>query len=76
MLFMPFAAWSQSPEILQVRSYRSQSEKQLLTDFKEFISIPNVASDLPNIKKNADWMLKYMAGIGIEMFASIMLLGK
>ncbi|MEY3433491.1 MAG: hypothetical protein RL131_1427, partial [Bacteroidota bacterium] len=65
MLLLPMVALSQTPEILKVRGYRSQSEKQLLEDFKEFISIPNIASDLPNIKKNADWMMKYMAGIGI-----------
>jgi acetylornithine deacetylase/succinyl-diaminopimelate desuccinylase-like protein len=62
---MPFASFSQSPEILQVRSYRLQSEKKLLNEFKEFISIPNIASDMPNIKKNANWIMQYMQGIGI-----------
>ncbi len=43
----------------QVRQYRIQHDVTILKEFGEFLSIPNVASDLTNIKRNAD-LLKVM----------------
>src|SRR4051812_36075728 len=38
----------------QARAWRITHEKQILTEFAELLSIPNLASDQPNIQRNAD----------------------
>ncbi|MEK6299294.1 MAG: M20/M25/M40 family metallo-hydrolase [Acidobacteriota bacterium] len=49
-----------------VRQYRRQHENQILSEFVEFLSIPNVASDTPNIRRNAEKLLEMMKRRGIE----------
>ena len=44
----------------EVRQYRTANEHQLLSDFVEMLSIPNVASDTPNIHRNADYLIGLM----------------
>jgi acetylornithine deacetylase/succinyl-diaminopimelate desuccinylase-like protein len=43
-----------------IRAYRMASEHRLLTDYLRLLSIPNVASDTPNIRKNADHLVTEM----------------
>jgi len=43
-----------------IRSYRIASENALLSEFIKLLSIPNVASDTTNIRKNADELLAGM----------------
>jgi acetylornithine deacetylase/succinyl-diaminopimelate desuccinylase-like protein len=38
----------------QTRTWRSTHERQILTEFAELLSIPNLASDMPNIQRNAE----------------------
>ena len=45
----------------QARQYRIQHDVAILKEFDDLLSIPNVASDLTNIKRNAD-VLKEMLG--------------
>ncbi|MCZ6507489.1 MAG: M20/M25/M40 family metallo-hydrolase, partial [Acidobacteria bacterium] len=58
-LFLLLAALLVGPglradEILDgVRAHRRANEAQILAFFAEFLAIPNVASDLPNIERNA-----------------------
>src|SRR2546430_3023034 len=40
--------------VTQVRAWRQQHEKEILRELFDFLSIPNVAADAPNIKRNAD----------------------
>ena len=40
--------------VRQVRDWRTQHEKAILTELFAFLSIPNVATDQANIKRNAD----------------------
>ncbi len=57
--------WSQSiPN--SVRTYRQINEHRLLTEYFEFLSIPNVASDTPNIRKNADYLVAQMQKRGLK----------
>ncbi|HEX8899277.1 MAG TPA: M20/M25/M40 family metallo-hydrolase, partial [Chthoniobacterales bacterium] len=38
----------------QTRAWRIEHEKQILAEFAELLSIPNLASDAPNIQRNAE----------------------
>src|SRR2546428_5097193 len=35
------------------RNYRTRHEREIVTEFMDLLSIPNLASDIPNIEKNA-----------------------
>ncbi len=42
------------------RVYREQHEGDILTEFAELLSLPNVASDSVNIRRNADFLLRML----------------
>jgi acetylornithine deacetylase/succinyl-diaminopimelate desuccinylase-like protein len=48
------------------RAYRQAHEKEILASFIQLLSIPNVASDKPNIARNADFIVKAFRQRGIE----------
>jgi len=50
----------------QVRSYRVANEDRIMRELREFLSIPNVASDTPNIQKNADTLKEMLEARGVE----------
>ena len=52
--------------VASVRSYREANEHRILGELLEFLRIPNVARDLPNIRANAGWLLRAMEARGIE----------
>src|SRR5947209_293027 len=37
-----------------IRDYRRAHERQILAEFTQLVAIPNVASDAPNIRRNAE----------------------
>jgi len=49
-----------------VRSYRKANEHKILRELADFLAIPNVASDLFNIRKNAESIMNMMRLRGIE----------
>jgi acetylornithine deacetylase/succinyl-diaminopimelate desuccinylase-like protein len=50
-----------------VREYRKANEQhRLLPEFVQLLSIPNIASDTPNIRKNADYLLAHMQQRGLK----------
>ncbi|MFL6415372.1 MAG: M20/M25/M40 family metallo-hydrolase [Bryobacteraceae bacterium] len=49
-----------------VRSYRIAHQEEILNSFVQFLSIPNVASDKPNIGKNADFIMTALAQRGVS----------
>jgi acetylornithine deacetylase/succinyl-diaminopimelate desuccinylase-like protein len=49
-----------------VRAYRIANEASILNDFVEFLSIPNVASDTTNIRRNAATLIEMMKRRGIS----------
>jgi acetylornithine deacetylase/succinyl-diaminopimelate desuccinylase-like protein len=52
LLLLAFLA-SASPVAESVRSYTKSHEADVLREFAELLALPNVASDTPNIQKNA-----------------------
>jgi acetylornithine deacetylase/succinyl-diaminopimelate desuccinylase-like protein len=52
--------------IEEVRSYRLANEDRIIRELREFLSIPNVASDAPNIEKNATRLKEMLEARGIE----------
>ena len=65
-LWAPFLVFSQTAPVLKVRDFRKANEHALLSTYVDFLKIPNVADDIPNIQKNAIWILDYMKSKGIS----------
>ncbi len=69
--FLPGAALAQKPtapaQVAQaVREYRMENEDRIVRELSEFLAIPNVASDTPNIQKNAAHLVEMLEARGIE----------
>ncbi len=60
----PFIAQTNVQE--NVRDYRRKNEHRILKEFIELLSVPNVASDNPNIRKNATFILEMMKQRGLN----------
>ena len=56
----------QSQIVASVRSYRQAHEVEILKELLEFLAIPNVASDTPNIRRNADFIARLFKTRGVE----------
>jgi acetylornithine deacetylase/succinyl-diaminopimelate desuccinylase-like protein len=72
-LFLPYPAHAQkstplpAPQLVEeVRSYRMDNEDRIVRELTEFLAIPNVASDTPNIQKNAAHLMEMLEARGIE----------
>lgn len=50
----------------RVRSWRDGHEAVILREFSDFLAIPNVASDGPNIRRNADFILAMLRKRGLQ----------
>lgn len=59
-------SFGQSTSTLSVREYRQTNEHRLLNEFVKLLSIPNIASDTPNIRKNADHLVAEMQKRGLK----------
>jgi len=71
--FLPSAALAQKAAALApaqvaqaVRDYRMDNEDRIIRELSEFLSIPNIASDTPNIQKNAARLVEMLEARGIE----------
>jgi len=49
-----------------VRDYRTHNEDRIVRELSEFLAIPNVASDMANIQKNAAHLVEMLEARGIE----------
>jgi acetylornithine deacetylase/succinyl-diaminopimelate desuccinylase-like protein len=49
-----------------VREYRQANEHRLLSEFVRMLAFPNVASDTPNIRRNADYLVAEMLKRGLK----------
>ncbi len=49
-----------------VRQYRQENEDRIMRELREFLAIPNVASDTVNIQKNAERLQGMLEARGIE----------
>jgi len=67
VLFLTSFANGQSQTIQQqVRDFRKTNEHRLLSEFLNLLSVPNVASDRANIRKNAEFIMQMMKQRGLE----------
>ncbi|HYL84081.1 MAG TPA: M20/M25/M40 family metallo-hydrolase [Candidatus Angelobacter sp.] len=71
LLPFPVAAQKTAPpkpaEVAQaVRAYRIENEDRIVRELSEFLAIPNVASDTPNIQRNAAHLVEMLEARGIE----------
>ncbi len=55
-----------STSIKKVQKYRENHEHQIIKEFMELLSIPNVSSDTVNIRKNAEFIQSMMEKRGIQ----------
>ena len=50
----------------KARAYRQTHESQIIAELSDLISMPNVASDTPNIRRNAAKLIEMMSSRGIQ----------
>jgi acetylornithine deacetylase/succinyl-diaminopimelate desuccinylase-like protein len=50
----------------EVRNYRLANEDRIVRELSEFLAIPNIANDTPNIQKNAAHLVEMLEARGIE----------
>ena len=70
---LPCVTWAQKTShpapaqvAQEVRDYRLDNEDRIIRELDEFLAIPNVASDTPNIQKNAAHLVEMLEARGIE----------
>ena len=66
ILFIPSFLFAQ-PSVKASREWIKKDGAHILAEFKDLISIPNHASDLPNIQRNAEKIKKLFSDRGFEM---------
>ncbi len=59
-------ASAQSDAIRAVRAYRSAHEREIVRELVEFLKLPNVAADVPTMRRNATALIKMMERRGIQ----------
>ncbi len=54
--FLAAIAYAADPAVVakQTRDWRAQHEREILAEFADLLAVPNLASDAPNIQRNAD----------------------
>src|SRR5262245_16833531 len=67
LMFLTLFIQAQSQTVQQqVRDFRKANEHRLLRDFLNLLSVPNIASDNSNIRKNADLIMQMMKQRGLN----------
>ena len=66
LLITSTLASAQSDTQQKVRAYRQANEHKIVNEFLTLLSIPNIASDNPNIRKNAQLILEMMKQRGLN----------
>lgn len=57
---------AQDPAVTAARKYRITKEHEILDEYVRLLSLPNVASDRPNIARNAEFILKMLERRGVK----------
>ncbi len=60
-----FTCNAQSADPFKIKEFRQKNEELLMDEFVSFLSIPNLASDSINIRRNADFISQMMMKRGI-----------
>ncbi|MFN7930001.1 MAG: M20/M25/M40 family metallo-hydrolase [Blastocatellia bacterium] len=64
-LFPIVATVAQPAEIKVVRAHRQTHELDIINEFTRMLAVPNIASDLPNIRRNAELISQMLTARGI-----------
>jgi acetylornithine deacetylase/succinyl-diaminopimelate desuccinylase-like protein len=64
LLLLAHAAPAQTPDA--VRAYRRANEHRILREFVRLLSLPNIASDRENIRRNAAHIAERMRALGLS----------
>ncbi len=67
LLFSGAAFADQNGPDAQVRQWRQSNEQQIVDRFTEFLSIPNVAADADNIRRNAGHISRLLTAAGMQV---------
>ena len=59
-------AFAQTAEVLKVRQYRVENEKNILNEYLPFLAIPNIAADTINLQRSASFIMEMMKKRGIQ----------
>lgn len=65
-VLLSMTAYGQTSPLQTVRDYRTTNEVKLLSEFVQLLTLPNVASDAPNTRKNADYLVAEMQKRGLK----------
>ena len=65
VLLLPVAA-APAQIVKAVRDYRRANERRIFTEFLRLLSLPNVAADRENIRRNADLIVEMMRARGLS----------
>ena len=60
------AAFAQPSAVEAARAYRKANEVKLLSNFVEFLSLPNIATDTPAVYRDADFIVAEMKRMGLN----------
>src|SRR5258707_5329181 len=60
------SAISRTQDVSRVREYRRAHEAEIINEFVDLLSIPNVASDIGNMRRNAARVIEMMGRRGID----------
>ena len=52
-ILIPSFVLSQSPEIIKVKQYAAEKQHEIMGSYVQLLAIPNIASDIKNIQRNA-----------------------
>ncbi len=56
----------ENPAARAARSWREAHEHAILREYFDLLSIPNIASDKPNIRRNAEFIQKMFERRGVQ----------
>ena len=65
VLLLTALSWAENPAASAAHDWRTAHESAILAEFTDLLSIPNIASDTPNIRRNAAAITKLMEKRGI-----------
>ena len=65
-ILIPSFVLSQSPEIIKVKQYAAEKQHEIMGSYVQLLAIPNIASDIKNIQRNADWIANHMRSKNIS----------
>src|SRR5215510_13593861 len=66
LFFFSTLNFAQADAIKSAHDYRIANEHRLLSEFAQFLAVPNVASDTANIRRNAEYLISQMQKSGLK----------